>query len=70
MSVERSLSQIDSEMRQLLTLNLDAEQQLDSVRRQQAELAIHEYNLVCVMENRRKKFDRLLDERLRLKAEQ
>jgi hypothetical protein len=61
----RPLSQIDCEMRNLLTLNLDAEQQLENLRRQQAELERHELNLVCAMEGRRAKFDRLLDERLR-----
>jgi 16S rRNA G527 N7-methylase RsmG len=61
----RSLSQIDCEIRNLLTLNLDGEQQLTSIRRQQEELTRHELSIVCAIEGRRAKFDRLLDERLR-----
>ena len=61
----RSLSQIDADIRGIQTLNRDAEQQLEHLRRQQSELSLLEYNLVCAIEGRIAKTDRLLDERLR-----
>ena len=66
----RPLSAIDCEMRNLLTLNRDAEQQLISLRRQREQLDLFEYSLVCAMESRRAKLDRLLDERIRSVATQ
>ena len=61
----RPLSAIDADIRGIQTLNRDAEQQLEYLRRQQAELNLLEYNLLCAIEGRAAKTDRLLDERLR-----
>lgn len=61
----RPLSQIDCDIRNLLTLNLDAQQRLGYIARLREQMDIEEYNLVCANEGRRSKIDRLLDERLR-----
>jgi hypothetical protein len=71
----RSLSQIDGELRSLRTLDLDAGQQLSSIREEQARLRRqldvligHELFIEGNIEARRSKSDRLLDERLRSQA--
>jgi hypothetical protein len=71
----RSLSQIDGELRSLCTLDLDAGQQLSSIREEQARLRRqlevligHELFIEGNIEARRGKADRLLDERLRSQA--
>ena len=71
----RSLSQIDGELRSIRTLDLDAGQQLSSIREQQARLRReidvligHELFIEGNIEARKIKSDRLLDERLRSTA--
>lgn len=68
----RGLSQIDAEIRSILTLNLDAGQQLASIRNEQARLRReieiligHELVIEGAVDARRSKVDRLLDERNR-----
>lgn len=71
----RPLSAIDAEIRSILTLNLDAGQQLSSIRDEQARhrreidvLITHELYVEGAIEGRRLKIDRLLEERLRSKG--
>lgn len=68
----RPLSAIDAEIRSILTLNIDAGQQLSSIREEQARhrreidvLVTHELYVEGAIEGRKEKLDRLLDERLR-----
>jgi hypothetical protein len=74
-SFSRPIGQIDSEIRSLLTLQLDAGQQLASIRTEQARhrreieiLVGHELFVESAVEARKAKVDRLLDERNRSKA--
>lgn len=59
----RPLSAIDCELRSILTLQRDADQQLDTVRRQIGSLQAHELNLIAAIDARSRKVDRLLEER-------
>jgi hypothetical protein len=74
-SFSRPLSTIDAEIRSIQTLNLDAGQQLSSIRDEQARhrreidvLVTHELYVESAVEARKAKLDRLLDERLRSQA--
>lgn len=60
----RSPDTIDAELRSIHTLQRDAGQQLDTIRRQILSLQTHEASLITAIEGRRKKVDLLLDERL------
>lgn len=68
----RPISQIDAEIRSILTLNIDAGQQLSSIREEQARhrreidvLVTHELYVEGAIEGRKEKLDRLLEERHR-----
>lgn len=61
----RPLSAIDCELRSILTLQRDADQQLDTIRREINERQAWELNLVAAIDARRRRIDLLLDERWR-----
>ena len=61
----RPVPVVDEQIETLRGLNADAHDQLESVRRQIAELESHEFNLISVIDGRKRRIDLLLDERLR-----
>lgn len=58
----RDIGAILGELRALHSLQADAQVQLHSVRRSQADLLTHEASILAAIDGRGKKIDRLLDE--------
>jgi len=64
----RPLHIIDTDLHSTRTLQADAQRQLDEIRKRIAVLEQHELTLVAAIDGKARRFDRLLDERLRTQA--
>jgi hypothetical protein len=60
--MSRTIGEVLSELKALHSLQADAQAQLISVRRQQAEMVAHEASLLLAIDGRGRKIDKVLDE--------
>lgn len=60
--MSRSIGEVLGEPRALHSLQADAQSQLLSIRRSQAELVAHEASLLLAIDGRGRKIDKVLDE--------